>query len=550
MADVFKNAQGVWTNQGVDPADSVSTSADPNAPYERDGVLYQRTPGGHELAIGAAHNDIHDEAHPEVAAQEYLHQLDQSPEGQALGKEQQRQDAIDAIVGQNKAEDLATRQNSPLGKLSAFLTPGKVALGTAAATPFLGPGAALAGGLVNEAATIGRAHYDEPNAEQSLSEAAGGTLEAMSPALLAEAGGAAMKAVPKVAAIASKYAAPIAGTLGTVHGYQRAGIPGAIEEGGLGYLGGKLFGEIPGGTGAFLRKAAGMSAPEAEAAAEAEFATQTAAPGARPGYRSVETPGSSYRPDPAKTPSWEGVEPNERFSPPAPEEYRDFEQPQFGYGPPPPRPYGPLGSPNGPPPVDLRGLGQQQVNDFLAEGRRPLPEGMVVEPARRGTPMNPHTVDRLSVPPSKAGLLQATQAPGEALPQFREPPPPSPFDRYAPNVGSAGGEDIPAAPGERTTFDLPTADAIKEMPLHQQMDYLPTTGEVPQNPKGPTPPYQQKLTPSQQALRRAALADVRPTEIDNPVASRTLNELRTEETPNQKAIRQAQMRRRLQGGGR
>ncbi len=271
MADVFKNAQGVWTNQGVDPADPVPTSADPNAPYERDGVLYQRTPGGHELAIGAAHNDIHDAAHPEVAARDFLTQLDQSPEQRSL-------DLVNSSLHQSDADTQAleeAKQANPIGRAANWLTPGKV--GTAAGLASLIPGAApialTAAAVADPLLEALRVHYDEPNAAQSFGEAAQGAAEATAPAGLAMAGGAAMKALPKVAALAAKPGVVGAG-LGGAYGYRHGGVftspglggamEGAVEGGTLG----KTFG---GRIGALL-KAAGM-APEAvapEVAAEAE----------------------------------------------------------------------------------------------------------------------------------------------------------------------------------------------------------------------------------------------------------------------------------------
>ncbi len=271
MADVFKNAQGVWTNQGVDPADPVQTSADPNAPYERDGVLYQRTPGGHELAIGAAHNDIHDEAHPEVAARDFLDALDRSPEQRSL-------DLVNASQQQSDADTQAleeAKQANPVGRAANWLTPGKVgtAAGLASLIPGVAPIALSAAAAADPLLEALRVHYDEPNAAQSFPEAAGGALEATAPAGVAMAGGAAMKALPKVAALAAKPGVVGAG-LGGAYGYRHGGVftspglggavEGAVEGGTLG----KTFG---GRIGALL-KAAGM-APEAvapEVAAEAE----------------------------------------------------------------------------------------------------------------------------------------------------------------------------------------------------------------------------------------------------------------------------------------
>lgn len=104
-----------------------------------------------------------------------------------------------------------------------------------------------------------------------------------------------------------------------------------------------------------------------------------------------------------------------------------------------------------------------------------------------------------SVIPNTSGFrpdIPEGAAPGESLPGLHRA---LSMEPYSPSEsGYVRGESIPPAPGERTTFDRPTTEQLKELPLNQQMDYLPSEGGLAERPAG-TPPA------SIEGLRRATV---------------------------------------------
>lgn len=261
---VYKDKNGVLTNlpgpdAPVDPNDPSNYgrgSTEPVMPtfWEGQGLL------------DAAKKTLDDTA-PEAAT---LDKINATLFPRAAAAKASNPELYSGVVGSQDYADLESQlqnqeettrlQSSPVAKALDYIGPGTISLAAGAATPFVGPELTIpAAAGATTLLDLAKSHYRSPDAPANVEKYLGDVAEsAAAPALVA--GG--QYALSKAPLLNKPGVVP--GVVGAVHGYHRAGIPGAIEEGLGGYYGGRVLDKITGGLSA-LKGAAGI-APEVEAA--------------------------------------------------------------------------------------------------------------------------------------------------------------------------------------------------------------------------------------------------------------------------------------------
>lgn len=146
---------------------------------------------------------------------------------------------------------------------------------------------------------------------------------------------------------------------------------------------------------------------------------------------------------------------------------------------------GPLGK--------LLGLGKNIAPEVAATEEAAAAEGV---PSRFGNAWRPRYASEVPGSSYREPFAPSTSSYGEA--------PPEPIvDRYRPNAPSTQGP-IPSAPGE-SVFSGPSSEGLRDQPLYQQMEHVPTSGDVVDTSARVGAPVPPEVSAAQRLQPRATL---------------------------------------------